>query len=232
MALSVNTNAGDLIALQNLNNTKESLEKTQLAITTGFKVNGPKDDPSTFAIAQNIRGDIVGMNAVRIALSTGESIVNTAVQGAHTISDLLLEMKGKIVQANQASMAAYGQKMFMADEDGNYDPNAGGEVEFGNERRRFEMVETLAIKCDNGGELIAGTALSESAIRAAMAWSRSRYGAGAISVHDPLPSLCEETVNDDFIVALHPALAVRQQHQQQETVVTVFTVPTTDPSSH
>jgi flagellin len=52
MALSVNTNVGAMIALQNLNTTNTKLEKTQLAITTGLKVSGPKDDASTFAIAQ------------------------------------------------------------------------------------------------------------------------------------------------------------------------------------
>ncbi|MCZ6523144.1 MAG: flagellin [Alphaproteobacteria bacterium] len=101
MTLSINTNVGAMIALRHLNKTNSLLENTQLRITTGLKINGPKDDASTFAIAQNMRGDIAGMAAVRTALVTGESIVNTAVQGALAISDLLLEMKAKIVQANQ-----------------------------------------------------------------------------------------------------------------------------------
>ncbi len=59
MSLSVNTNAGAMVALQNLGATNEKIEQTQLRITTGLKVNGPKDDASTYAIAQNMRGEVV-----------------------------------------------------------------------------------------------------------------------------------------------------------------------------
>ena len=104
MVLSVNTNIGAMIALQNLNSTNTRLEKAQLNITTGLKVNGPKDDASTFAIAQNLRGDVRGWQSVQIALRGGESTVNVAIEGGREISDLLLEMKAKVVQANQAGL--------------------------------------------------------------------------------------------------------------------------------
>jgi flagellin len=104
MVLSVNTNLGAMVALQHLNTTNKALERTQLNITTGLKVNGPKDDASTYAIAQNMRGDIKGMIAVKTAIAGGESTVNVAIEGAKNISDLLLEMKAKVVQANQAGL--------------------------------------------------------------------------------------------------------------------------------
>ncbi len=104
MALSVNTNVGAMVALRNLNKTQMQLEQTQLRITTGLKINGPKDDASTFAIAQRMRGDIAGMNAVKVALATGDSTVNTAISGGKAIADLLTEMKAKVVQANQAGL--------------------------------------------------------------------------------------------------------------------------------
>ncbi|MDA1101521.1 MAG: flagellin [Proteobacteria bacterium] len=104
MVLSVNTNVGAMIALQHLNITNNNMEKTQLAITTGLRVNGPKDDASTYAIAQNMRGDIVGMGAVKTALANGEATLNTAITAGKAISDLLTEMKAKVVQANQAGL--------------------------------------------------------------------------------------------------------------------------------
>ena len=104
MTLSVNTNVGAMVALRNLNKTQQALELTQLRITTGLKINGPKDDASTFAIAQRMRGDIAGMNAVKVALATGDSTVNTAISGGKAIADLLTEMKAKVVQANQAGL--------------------------------------------------------------------------------------------------------------------------------
>jgi flagellin len=101
-----NTNIGAMVALQHLNSTNSMLEDTQLRITTGLRVNGPKDDASTYAIAQNMRGDINGMMAVKTAIAGGESTVNVALEGAMAINDLLLEMKAKVVQANQAGLDA------------------------------------------------------------------------------------------------------------------------------
>jgi len=104
MVLSINTNLGAMVALQNLNITNKKLERTQLNITTGLKVNGPKDDASTYAIAQNMRGDIKGMMAVKTAIAGGESTVNVAIEASKSISDMLLEMKAKVVQANQEGL--------------------------------------------------------------------------------------------------------------------------------
>ena len=104
MTLSINTNRGAMAALQNLNSTNRMLEKTQLAITTGLKVSGPKDDASTYAIAQNLRGDIAGMTAVKTALANGEATLDVAITAGQSISDLLTEMKAKVVQANQAGL--------------------------------------------------------------------------------------------------------------------------------
>ncbi len=106
MAFSINTNVGAMVALQNLNITGKNLEKTQLQVTTGLRVNGPKDDGATFAIAQNMRGEIAGMKAVKTALANGDSTVGVAVTAGQSIADLLTEMKAKIVQANQAGLDA------------------------------------------------------------------------------------------------------------------------------
>ena len=78
------------------------MERTQLRITTGLKVSGPKDDASTYAMAQNMRGDIGGMKAVQTALSNGQAVVNTAITAAQSISDLLLEMKAKVINMIEA----------------------------------------------------------------------------------------------------------------------------------
>jgi len=54
--LTVNTNTGAMIALQNLTKTNEDLETTQNRINTGLTVAGAKDNGAIFAIAQNMRG--------------------------------------------------------------------------------------------------------------------------------------------------------------------------------
>ena len=97
MVLSVNTNVGAMLALQNLSKTNMMMENTQLAITTGLRVSGPKQDASSYAIAQNMRGDISGLGAVKSALANGEATVNTAITAGQSVSDLMTEMKAKVL---------------------------------------------------------------------------------------------------------------------------------------
>ena len=104
MGLSLNTNVGAFVALQNLTKTTQRLEQTQLRITTGLRVNGPKDDGANYAISQKIKGDIAGTESVKLALANGDTIVNTAISAGKSIADLLTEMKAKAVRANQAGL--------------------------------------------------------------------------------------------------------------------------------
>ena len=109
MVVSVNTNAGQMLALQALNRTTKDLATAQLRVTTGLKVNGPADSPAVFAIAQNLRGEIAGINAVKTALALGESTVEVAIDGATAVSDLLTEMKAKAVEASQDGLDSASQ---------------------------------------------------------------------------------------------------------------------------
>ena len=104
MGMSINTNVGAMVALQGLAKSTRELEGTQMHVTTGLRVNGPKDDSATFAIAQNMRGNIAGYIAVGISLAMGESVVNVAIDAAKAASELLIEMKAKVVQATQDGM--------------------------------------------------------------------------------------------------------------------------------
>ena len=64
--LSVNTNYGAMIALQNLNKTNSELDTVQNHINTGLKIAGPKDNGAVWAIAQNMRMDVRAFNAVTV----------------------------------------------------------------------------------------------------------------------------------------------------------------------
>ena len=104
MVMSINTNPGAMVALQSLSATNRQLETTQMRVTTGLKVSGPKDNAATFAIAQNMRGDIAGLGAVKTNLALGQSITNVAIDAGKAIADLLVEMKAKAVQASQEGL--------------------------------------------------------------------------------------------------------------------------------
>ncbi|WP_308910053.1 flagellin [Pseudokordiimonas caeni] len=99
MAFSINVNASALSALRNLDNTNRSLNTTQTHINTGLKISSAKDNAAVFSIAQKLRGDLRGLNAVKQSLDRGISTVDVALAAANAISDLLLEMKEKAVAA-------------------------------------------------------------------------------------------------------------------------------------
>src|ERR1700743_1569665 len=102
--LSVNTNTGAMVALQYLDKTNAQLQTTQNAINSGLKVATAKDDGSTFAIAQNMPGDLAGYRAAPDSLDRGASVVDVAMSAGQSISDLLIEMKSKAAAASDASL--------------------------------------------------------------------------------------------------------------------------------
>jgi len=104
MVLSVNSNTSAALALQNLQATNRDLDKVQNKINTGLAVTGPKDNASVYAIAQKMRGDVGAYSAVKQSIQRGTSVVDVALAAGQTISDLLVDMKTKVVAANDASL--------------------------------------------------------------------------------------------------------------------------------
>jgi len=93
--LSVNTNVGAMVALQYLNMTQEQLHETQSHINTGLKVSSPVDNGAVFAIAQNMRGNVAGYQAVSDSINRGVSTLDVAISAGQSISDLLNDLKGQ-----------------------------------------------------------------------------------------------------------------------------------------
>jgi flagellin len=113
--LSVNTNSGAMIALQYLNKTEGELQSTQTHINTGLKVATAKDDGATFAIAQNMRGNVRGYQAVSDSLNRGVSTIDVAISAGSSISDLLNDLKAKALAAADASLDTASRNALNAD---------------------------------------------------------------------------------------------------------------------
>lgn len=104
MAFSVNTNAGAFIALQNLNATTSALNTTQNRVNTGLKVSSAKDDAATFAIAQKLRADVAGLNAVKGSLDRATQTLDVGIAAGEAVADLLTTMKEKAVSAKDPGL--------------------------------------------------------------------------------------------------------------------------------
>jgi flagellin len=99
MSFSVNTNAGALVALQNLSTTQSQLQTTQNRINTGLKVASAKDNAAIYGIAQNQRAVSNALNSVVGSLQRGQSTVDVALAAGSSVSDLLNQMKEKALAA-------------------------------------------------------------------------------------------------------------------------------------
>jgi len=116
MALySVNTNRDSMIALQNLNLTGAELSQTQNRISTGRKVDSAKDNGSTWAIAQSMRGTSTSLNAVKDSLQRGQSTLDVALAAGSSVSDLLLQMKEKALAASDTTLDTSGRSALNED---------------------------------------------------------------------------------------------------------------------
>ena len=114
-ALSVNTNYGAMVALQQLNSTNMSLTETQSRINTGLKVASAKDNGAIYAIAQGMRADVKGYGVVLESLGRANSTVDVAIAAGSAISDLLIDMKEKALGASDESLTATQRSAFNED---------------------------------------------------------------------------------------------------------------------
>ena len=103
MTLSVHTNKTALLALQNLNKTNDQLASTQDKVSTGLKVGSAKDNAAVWAIAQGQRSDIGALSAVKASLNRATSITEVAMTAGESVSDLLNQLKEKVVTAMDPS---------------------------------------------------------------------------------------------------------------------------------
>lgn len=112
MPMSVNTNKSALIALQNLNATNERLADVQNRINTGLRVASAKDNAAVYAIAQKQRADFSSLGAVKMSLDRATSITDVALSAGQQISDILVQMREKVVGASEDSASATTRKAF------------------------------------------------------------------------------------------------------------------------
>ncbi len=104
MSVSVHTNTSAMIALQNLNASNKQLEDAQEKISTGLAVSTAKDNASVYAIAQGQRADLGGLNAVKDSLHRAASIADVSMAAGATVSDLLNQLREKVIGAMDTSI--------------------------------------------------------------------------------------------------------------------------------
>ena len=101
---SILTNSSAMVALQTLKGINSSLAKTQDEISTGKTVASAKDNAAVWSISKVMESDVAGFKAISSSLDLGESTVAVASKASEKITDLLTQMKEKIVSAQEANV--------------------------------------------------------------------------------------------------------------------------------
>ena len=101
---SILTNNSAMVALQTLKSVNKSMTETQSQISTGKRVASAKDNSAVWAISKVMESDVKGFKAISESLSLGESTVAVARNASETVTDLLTQMKGKIISANESNV--------------------------------------------------------------------------------------------------------------------------------
>jgi flagellin len=112
---SINTNVGALVALQNMNSINSRLDSTQNRVSTGLKVTGAVDDASSFSIAQGLRGELKAYGAVSQGLANARGVMTVAEKGATAVSDLVGDIKKKVVELANAALTTAQRSILTAD---------------------------------------------------------------------------------------------------------------------
>ncbi|OLF74039.1 flagellin [Maricaulis sp. W15] len=115
MTMSVHTNTGAMIALQNLNKTNDDMLGVQNRINTGLKIAGAKDNAAIYAVAQGMRADIRALEAVQSGLDRASTIGDVALAAGESISDLLVQMREKATAAMDPSLDTFSRQAYDAD---------------------------------------------------------------------------------------------------------------------
>ena len=101
---SILTNTSAMVALQTLKGINSNLSKTQDEISTGKSIATARDNSAVWAISKVMESDVKGFKAISDSLSLGQSTVTVARTASETVTDLVTEIKGKIVAAQESNV--------------------------------------------------------------------------------------------------------------------------------
>ena len=101
---SILTNNSAMVALQTLKSINSDLAQTQSAISTGRTIASAKDNSAVWSISKVMESDVKGFKAISDSLNLGSSTVAVARNASETVTDLLTDIKGKIVAAQESNV--------------------------------------------------------------------------------------------------------------------------------
>ncbi|MCR5097394.1 MAG: flagellin [Lachnospiraceae bacterium] len=97
--MKINNNISAVITNQQLLRTEEKLAASMERLSSGFKINHSKDDPSGMAISNKMKAQIDGLSQASQNASDGSSVLETADGALNEVHSMLQRMRELAVQA-------------------------------------------------------------------------------------------------------------------------------------
>ena len=95
------TNESSMVALNTLRQINKGLTMVQQEISTGKSVSNSRDNAAIWAVSTVMQSDVDGFEAISSSLDLGASTVGVARGAAESVTELLQDMKGLIVSAQE-----------------------------------------------------------------------------------------------------------------------------------
>lgn len=95
----INTNIAAFNALNSLKTVNRNLEKSQLKLATGSRINEVSDDPAGFTISKRLDARSRGLSVAYDNVGTAKNVLSIAEGGLLNIQSILVTMKEKVTQA-------------------------------------------------------------------------------------------------------------------------------------
>ncbi|MEX0772098.1 MAG: flagellin [Balneolales bacterium] len=100
----INTNLQSMTAQSSLNNINTRLGNAQQKLSTGLRINRAEDDAAGFSIASKLTSRIEGLDQSVRNVGDAKSVLDIAETGMNSIMDILIDMKGRAVQASNDTL--------------------------------------------------------------------------------------------------------------------------------
>lgn len=194
---SILTNTGAMVALQTMRGINKNLAQTQAEISTGKSIGNSRDNAAVWAISKTMESDVKGFKAISDSLALGSSTIAVGRQAAETVTELLTEMKGLIVSAQEQNVDR-------------------GKIQTDITALKEQITSVVGAAQFNGLNTVNGT--QESPVSIMSSLDRSAGGvvqSGQIEVdlsNTNMTTNLGTTLTDDAVADSEPALAVGGTH--------------------
>ncbi|MEM9169266.1 MAG: flagellin [Pseudomonadota bacterium] len=99
--VSLLTNESAMVALSTLRMVNNNLNQVQAEISTGKSIGSARDNAAIWAVSTVMESDVEGFKAISESLDLGSSTVAVARSASEQVTDLLVEIKGLVVAAQE-----------------------------------------------------------------------------------------------------------------------------------